>query len=394
MRKVKEWSACEVFLGKQRGAFQAPRMDILEATRRFERWLRRRINVVEADLDYKHEEMRSDPFLFFRATFYRWAQLWPEICPRLARAVEVYSVGDLHLENFGTWRDTEGRLVWGVNDFDEAHPMAFPNDLVRVAVSALLASESSLRFQLKQGEIYRQLVEGYRESLEREGEPFVLMEQHPKLREMALQELRQPAAFWSRLEAKTAVLKTALPKAVRKGFEASFPRGVEPHYRVVKLPKGLGSLGRERYFALATWQGGMIAREAKAVVPSACLWAAGDAAGKGNPWLEKTVEAAVRCPDPYYGVRRGWLVRRLAPDCSRIDFDELTQHKDVASLLFCMGRETAHIHLGTPKGRRKILAEERKLTSKWLEKAAQKMLKASLHDWRQFKDASARQLAR
>jgi hypothetical protein len=46
------------------------------------------------------------------------------------------AVGDLHLENFGIWRDAEGRLVWGVNDFDEAHPMAFTNDLVRLAVSA------------------------------------------------------------------------------------------------------------------------------------------------------------------------------------------------------------------------------------------------------------------
>jgi len=32
----------------------------------------------------------------------------------------VLAVGDLHVENFGTWRDAEGRLIWGVNDFDEA----------------------------------------------------------------------------------------------------------------------------------------------------------------------------------------------------------------------------------------------------------------------------------
>src|SRR5271154_2754374 len=118
-------------------------MDIVEATRRFETWLERRINVVKADLDYKHEQMRADPFLCFRATYYRWVQLWLKHCPKLARAPEVIAVGDLHIENFGTWRDAEGRLVWGVNDFDEAPPMAFTNDLVRVAVSTLLAAESS-----------------------------------------------------------------------------------------------------------------------------------------------------------------------------------------------------------------------------------------------------------
>jgi len=307
-------------------------MDIVEATHRFEAWLRRRIAVVERDLAYKHEQMRADPFLFFRATYYRWAQLWPEHCPRLARAAEVLAVGDLHIENFGTWRDAEGRLIWGVNDFDEAHPMAFPNDLVRLAVSALLAAESSPGFQLKPGEVCARLADGYRDAVERGGEPFVLMESHPKLRRMALQDLRQPAAFWKRLEAKTTPLKGGVPDSVRKAIGKILPDGAEPRYRVLKTPKGLGSLGRRRYLALFDWQGGRMAREAKSVVPSAVLWAKGERAGKGNPWLERTVRRAVRCADPYYEVRRGWLVRRLGPDCSRIDLDELVHHEDIASL--------------------------------------------------------------
>src|ERR1700722_14282281 len=189
-------------------------MDIVQATRRFEAWLRRRITVVEPDLRYKHRQMRADPFLFFRATFYRWAQLWPEHCPKLARAPEVLAVGDLHLENFGTWRDTEGRLVWGVNDFDEAHPMAFPNDLVRLAVSALLAVESSSHFKLKSGEVCGRLADGYCVGIERGGEPFVLMESHSGLRRMALQDLRQPAPFWERLEARSTLLKSNPPDSV------------------------------------------------------------------------------------------------------------------------------------------------------------------------------------
>jgi hypothetical protein len=362
-------------------------MDIIAATRRFEVWLRHRICVVEPDLLYKHACMRSDPFLFFRATYYRWAQLWPETCPKLARAQKVLAVGDLHLENFGTWRDAEGRLVWGVNDFDEACPLDFANDLVRVAVSALLAAHTSTHFQLKHGEICGQLAAGYQEMVERGGEPFVLMEKHPALRQMAVQQLRQPAIFWQRLDAKISELRTVLPSAVRKVFRDSFPAGAEPVYRVVKTPKGLGSLGRERYLAMTTWQGGTLCREAKAVVPSAYRWASGERPGKGNPWLQKTVRAAVRCADPYYDVDRCWLVRRLGPDCSRIDFDELAQHEDAASLLYAMGQETANIHLGTPKGRRKIRAELKQLSGDWLEKAAHKMFKLSLEEWHRFKTA-------
>src|SRR5258708_19481475 len=85
--------------------------------------------------------MADAVFPFMRSTFYRWAQLWPMVCPDLAKGPQVLAVGDLHVENFGTWRDVEGRLIWGVNDFDETHPLAYANDLVRLAVSAHLASE-------------------------------------------------------------------------------------------------------------------------------------------------------------------------------------------------------------------------------------------------------------
>ncbi|MCE0521981.1 MAG: DUF2252 domain-containing protein [Methylacidiphilales bacterium] len=365
-------------------------MDIVEATRLFEVWLKRRIKVVESDLDYKHEQMRADPFLFFRATYYRWAQLWIKHCPKLDRASEAFAVGDLHLENFGTWRDAEGRLVWGVNDFDEAHPMAFTNDLVRLAVSAMLAAESLPRFKLKPGEICSRIADGYRVGIERGGEPFVLMESHATLRKMALQDLRQPAAFWNRLEARSIPLKGEPPDSIRKAFAKILPDGARLEYRVLKTPKGLGSLGRRRYLAVVNWQGGRMAREAKSVAASASLWAKGKGqnAGEGNPWLERIVHSAVRCADPYYEVRRGWLVRRLGPDCSRIDLDELVHHEDLSSLLYCMGQETANIHLGTPKGRKRIRESLGHLPANWLETAAHLMLKLSRKDWERFRTKS------
>ncbi len=69
----------------------------------------------------QEQSTRLSPFAFMRATFYRWVQLWKDQCRVEAAAPSVLAVGDLHIENFGTWRDAEGRLIWGVNDFDEAH---------------------------------------------------------------------------------------------------------------------------------------------------------------------------------------------------------------------------------------------------------------------------------
>ncbi len=363
-------------------------MEIVEATRSFEAWLNEQIPVIRPDLDYKHQQMRADPFLFFRATYYRWAQTFPEHCRKLARAEESHAVGDLHIENFGTWRDAEGRLIWGVNDFDEAHPMAFTNDLVRLAVSALLAAEASKTFHLSPEEICQQLTDGYRDQLEAGGEPFVLMEKHPELRHMAIQDLRQPAPFWQHLEAKCAPARKPLPSAARKAIRDLLPKGAEPSYRILTKPKGLGSLGRQRYIAFAQFEGGVIAREAKTVLPSAWLWASGRGkrCGKGNPWLGKIVCSAMRCSDPWWEVSRGWLVRRLAPDCSRIDIDELVHHRDLASLLHAMGAETANIALGTPrKARKRIRTEWADLPKAWLLHAARDMHKACLQDWHDFK---------
>src|ERR1700733_15780888 len=100
-------------------------MNIIKSTERFEKWLAQHTAIVEADLRLKHQRMCESPFSFLRATFYRWMQLWPEGCPALDKAPRVLSVGDLHIENFGTWRDVEGRLIWGVNDFDEAAVLPF-----------------------------------------------------------------------------------------------------------------------------------------------------------------------------------------------------------------------------------------------------------------------------
>ena len=68
-------------------------MNIRQATRRHESWLRQQTHVVERDLRLKHPRMAESPFTFLRATYYRWAQIWPEICPKLADAPRVLAVG-------------------------------------------------------------------------------------------------------------------------------------------------------------------------------------------------------------------------------------------------------------------------------------------------------------
>ena len=53
----------------------------------------------------------------------------------------MLAVGDIYLEDFGTWCDEEGRLIWGINVYHEAAEMPHILDLVRLANSGSVARE-------------------------------------------------------------------------------------------------------------------------------------------------------------------------------------------------------------------------------------------------------------
>jgi Uncharacterized protein conserved in bacteria (DUF2252) len=353
-------------------------MNVVKATRQFEEWLGHRTDLVKRDLRLKHTSMKAEVFPFLRATYYRWAQVWPKVCAELAKAPTVLAVGDLHVENFGTWRDIEGRLIWGVNDFDEAHPLAYTNDLVRLAVSAHLAAEVG-HLPAKKKDICDAILEGYQEALRVEGRPFVLGETHTWLRQIAESELRDPVRFWAKMDALPTV-KGEVPISAIDALEHLMPAR-ELAYRLAHRIAGLGSLGHARYVALANWKGGKIAREAKALVSSACYWAA-DGGGPSEILYQTIISSAVRCMDPFVQLRGRWIVRRLSPHCSRIELVTLRVQGEEMRLLHAMGWETANIHLGSRSARKAVLRHLQKQKGKWLHAATLKMLQAVRDDWK------------
>ncbi len=361
-------------------------MDIREASGTYERWLGRHVPVRRGDLDLKHRLMAANVFSFFRATYYRWAQLWPELCPESVGAPALLAVGDLHVENFGTWRDAEGRLIWGINDFDEAAVLPYTQDLVRLACSAHLAIQES-RLKLSVRSACEAITEGYTESLRAGGGAAVLAERYRWLRELAIARLKDQRPYWEGMRA----LRTASGRShsrVRRLLEAAMPeRGLE--VRFAQRQAGLGSMGRLRLVALANWRGGMVAREAKPLAPSAWLWAH---PGRGTGLrYEQIVKNAVRVPDPCLALHGQWLIRRLAPDCSRIELSSLPRGHDEARLLWMMGWETANIHLGTPKQRRRVLADLGRRKNAWLAKAAMRTAETVGRDWRRWCKIAARE---
>jgi Uncharacterized protein conserved in bacteria (DUF2252) len=351
-------------------------MNIFKATADFEHWLGGQLPIIRQDLALKHQHMAEAAFPFFRATFYRWLQLWPEVCSSLVKAPAVLGVGDLHIENFGTWRDEEGRLIWGVNDLDEAWPAPYALDLVRLTTSVYIAIQEE-HLGIAKRAASEAIEEGYRDALAVGGKAFILAEDHRWLRLLALGKLRDPVQFWDRLE-HLPPYTAKPPGEVRKLLENSLP-SARGEYLLKRRIAGLGSLGHPRILALSRWRGAFIAREAKAIRPSAWVWV--KKAPSTKIYCDKLVQFSIRVPDPCVRFQRRWVVRRLAPDCSRIELASLSKDRDEARLLYSMGWETANMHFATPQAIAKVKQDLAARRNRWLHKSAKAMLAATMKDW-------------
>ncbi len=363
---------------------------IVASTKEYERWAGTFTPLDQAALERKHQLMTESPFLLLRATYYRWAQTFPVTCSDLCLAPSILAVGDVHVDNFGTWRDDEGRLAWGINDFDEAARLPYTNDLVRLGTSAKLTltkpKYALAVYQAERG--YHDTIAGAVAGDKALVQPIVLADSNHWLEDIAVKRLRSPIDFWNRLDDSQhpedihPVNRKAVPGVASRLISRTVPDGIgklEWKSRVA----GVGSLGRQRFVAIAEWKGGRIAREAKALVPSAAFWVAGTREPALN-LFDKIHEASIRSPDPYLFSAYGWVVRRLAPDSRKLLLSDLSS-KDIELVFHAMGRETANVHLGNKKKAPEILKHLDSLPKDWLAEAVSAMAAQTLVDFEAWK---------
>ncbi len=99
--------------------------------------------LMESDPDgfrMKFRKMAADPFAFYRGSACLFYADMERLRDRFAddQTSRVWIHGDLHMENFGTYMNSEGMLVFDVNDFDEAYVGHFSWDLRRFLASLAL----------------------------------------------------------------------------------------------------------------------------------------------------------------------------------------------------------------------------------------------------------------
>ena len=343
------------------------------SVRAYETWLEAQLgqDFVAEDIEKKHRKMRKNSFVFLRATYWRWAETILETCPELKDAPQVLAIGDTHLENFGTWRDAEARLIWGANDFDDAAVMPYPLDIVRLAASAVLSRHDggpSAR------EICGAILDGYAAGLTEPG-PLVLERDHEWLRKAVVLPEEDRTEFWHEA---FAPAPSVAPLRYQDALRDAMPDSGMP-FVVSRRSAGTGSLGRPRFRAHGEWRGGPIMREAKAVVASA--WSLRHAPG---PFVIRAGEIAAgrfRAPDPHYRVSDAIVTRRLSPNSRK---PEVKGHADTLldpKMLDLMGREVANCHAADPDCLPALQDDLSRRGDEWLHRTA----KAAAHGVEQDK---------
>lgn len=347
----------------------------------YETWLRAQLGAdfVEADLAVKHDKMRKDAFAFLRATYWRWAETILTTVPEFAGAPQVLAIGDTHLENFGTWRDIEGRLVWGANDFDEAAVMPYPLDIIRLAASALLARGASAP---SVAAICDPILDGYGKGLA-EPRPYVLEARHRWLREAVVLSEKEREKYWDKFAPPTTE-ETVPPPAGSKYvavLASALPLSPEQP-TIMRRTAGTGSLGRPRFVARLEWNGGPVLREAKALVTSA--WSLHHDKG-ASPILAGTIASGrYRAPDPHYRVVDGIAVRRLSPSSRKIEVKDAVGELLAPAMLEAMGREIANCHAGDDAHIAAAAADLGRRKPGWLTEAARAAAAATESDYRAY----------
>jgi uncharacterized protein (DUF2252 family) len=89
----------------------------------------------------KYQRMSANPFAFFRGTCHLFYEDWPVNSP-LNASPPVWISGDLHLENFGSYKGDNRLVYFGINDFDEASLAPCMWEFARFLTSILVAAHT------------------------------------------------------------------------------------------------------------------------------------------------------------------------------------------------------------------------------------------------------------
>ena len=241
-------------------------------------------------LALKYRAMRATPFAFLRATCHLFYDALAHASVP-GEAPLVWACGDLHLENFGSYKGDNRLVYFDINDFDEAALAPCTWDLARLLTSVLLAArtlgvDEAAALRLCDGFISGYagaLADGKARWVEREtaqgmvGELLDDVDKRNRAQFLDRRTVRSRATRRIRIDGEKALAVDARQRKRIEAFMRGFARtqAKPAFYRLLDVARriaGTGSLGVERYVLLVEGKGSPDANyllDLKQALPSA-----------------------------------------------------------------------------------------------------------------------------
>lgn len=325
-------------------------------------------------LAIKFRKMRADPFVFLRGTCHLFYQRLPAL-EVLNNAPIIWQCGDLHLENFGSYKDGQHDVHFDINDFDEAALAPCTWDLVRFLTSMRLGLDSLQLSTDAAAEIESLYLQAYAEAVT-ENSPADIDQAHAV---GLIHELLKDAAHRSQakfLDPRTVTADNkrqllvdgnkALPlkdddrdrvHALLKNFVSATER--PDFFEILDIARriaGTGSLGVERYVILVTGTGspdGNYLLDLKEARPSSLPSHQKAPSVHWSSQAERIVQlqstlqhVPVAFLEPVICQDRSYVIRGLLPSEDRVSLAASAGHsKRLQAVIKDMARLTAWAHL-------------------------------------------------
>ncbi|MEV6634112.1 DUF2252 domain-containing protein [Actinoplanes sp. NPDC051470] len=337
----------------------------------------------------KFRKMAASPFAFYRGSA---SLFYADLTGSYAddryldeRTSRVWIHGDLHAENFGTYMNATGQLVFNVNDFDEAYVGPFSWDLKRFCASVALIGYAKALSDDHITALVRTFAESYLTELRAiaAGGDDAIGSITLKTADGVLREVLQEARLNTRvdlLSQQTTIdnyerrfsvgdgvfeIDDETAAAVREAFDrylTTLPDASRPlstNIKDIKLRKGvgIGSAGLPSYNLLLeghteALENDVVIYMKQAQVPAVARWIDDDRVRsyfkhQGHRTAESQLALQAHA-DPWVGYTElngvGQLVAEVSPYAADLDWADVNEPEELTGVVGDLGRAVARMH--------------------------------------------------
>jgi len=322
-------------------------------------------------LDKKYTAMSQDVFRFFRGSNHLFYEDLHQL-PLFQKYPATWICGDLHIENFGSYKGDNKLVYFDINDFDEAMLAPFTWDAARMATSIIIAcramnvvaDDAAMLCSVFLDAYIGTLARGKSRHIEKETargilESFLCKVAMRKTKDIIKQRCTKDASALRIDGVKQLALdnseKISLLEQINKWINVSEDSRYRFHAKDVAFRiSGTGSLGQKRYVFLTTRNDGkpVLLDMKQSMPPTGAQWIkTPQPSWKGDAERIAWTQSFMQDEPPalltsYYYKKQWYVLKALQPMDDKINYNLIaTDMRAMSALVNEMGVLSASAHL-------------------------------------------------